>query len=131
MLPRLSSAARLRPARLAIGPGADFVGVGTSLIDLRTRGSLRRIVVALVELRTRSPGTSLSQELVFEAGWPDERVSPRAAAARVYTAMYTLRRMGLRGILVRRDDGYLIDPRVEVDTASPWEAAPSSSDMSA
>jgi len=112
----------LETPSLHIGPSADYVGLGTSTIDLRTRGSLRRIILALVDQRRRAPGSAISADAVFEAGWPDERVNPRAAAARVYTAMYTLRRMGLRGILVRRDDGYLLDPRVDIDVASPWEA---------
>lgn len=107
-------------AALQIGPSADYVGLGSATIDLRTRGSLRRIVLALVDQRRRAPGASISAENVFEAGWPAERVNPRAAAARVYTAMYTLRRMGLRGILIRRDDGYLLDPNVDVDVAAPW-----------
>ena len=51
---------------------------------------------------------------VFDAGWSGERASPRAVAARVHTAMYTLRRLGLRGVIIRRDSGYAIDPRVEI-----------------
>ncbi|MDB4932591.1 MAG: Signal transduction response regulator, partial [Myxococcaceae bacterium] len=44
--------------------------------------------------------------------WPGERVLPEAGAERVYTAVRTLRTMGLRGLLVRRDGGYALDPAV-------------------
>jgi len=100
---------------LTIGPGADWLAVGSVMIDLRTRVSLRRIVLALAEQHRVAPGRPISCDDVFAVGWPDERVSPRAAGARVYTAMYTLRRMGLRGILVRRAEGYLLEPAVRVE----------------
>ena len=116
MLPTLFPATR---PTLTVTPNADYAGFGSAQIDLRTRGSLRRILRALVEQRRCAPNTALTAEQVFGAGWPHERVSANAAATRVYTAMYTLRRMGLRGILLRREDGYLIDPAVEV--GAPWD----------
>jgi len=56
----------------------------------------------------------LSIERLFLVGWPGEKASPLAAARRVYTAMGMLRDLGLRNILTRRDDGYLVDPSVQV-----------------
>lgn len=103
---------RARPP-LRIGDRGDYVGVGASTIDLRRRGPLRRIVLALADQQRVQPGKALSVADMFAAGWPQQNVNPRAAAARVYTAMYTLRRMGLRNVLIRRDDGYLLDERCE------------------
>jgi hypothetical protein len=37
-----------------------------------------------------------------------------AGTSRVYTAVAQLRREGLRDILQRRDDGYLLDPNVAI-----------------
>lgn len=110
----LDGVASPRPrAPLRIGDRGDYVGVGASTIDLRRRGPLRRIVLALAQQQHREPGKALSVTDMFAAGWPEQKVSPRAAAARVYTAMYTLRRMGLRSVLIRRDDGYVLDERCE------------------
>jgi len=53
-------------------------------------------------------------EGLLEKGWPGERVHPEAGADRVYMALSTLRKLGLREVLVSRDDGYLLDPRVPV-----------------
>jgi hypothetical protein len=65
--------------------------------------------LALGELKQRSPGSVLPVTAAFEAGWPGERANPTAAAMRVYTAIHSLRRLGLRGLLVRRRRGYVLD----------------------
>jgi hypothetical protein len=41
-------------------------------------------------------------------------VRAEAGFARVRNALATLRKMGLRDVLVTRDDGYLLDPAVAV-----------------
>jgi hypothetical protein len=51
---------------------------------------------------------------LLEAGWPGERVGPEAGFARVRNALSTLRKMGLRDVLLTRDDGYLLDPAVPI-----------------
>jgi hypothetical protein len=40
-----------------------------------------------------------------------ERVLAKAGIDRVYNAVATLRKMGLRDAIIRRDEGYLIDPK--------------------
>lgn len=70
---------------------------------------------ALANQRVRAPGTALGLRELFAAGWPGERASALAAARRVYTAVGMLRDMGLRSALVRRDDGYLLDPNIAFD----------------
>ena len=89
-------------ARVVIGDGW-FQTPGKEPVDLRTRGALRRILSALVAL---APGEGLDTNRVFEAGWPDQRVSPQAAVNRVYSAIASLRRLGLEDVLQRHDDGY-------------------------
>ncbi len=111
---------------LVIGINACSVSFGEAQLDLRTRGSLRRILLAVAAQHAAAPGTSLTAEQVFEAGWPYERASAKAAAARVYTAVYTLRRFGLRGVLVRRDDGYMIEPSIVVVSESEQSVEPAS-----
>jgi hypothetical protein len=79
-------------------------------VTLMRRRSLRLVLRRLLEERLARPGSALSVDELLSAGWPGERVVPHAGAARVYVAISTLRKMGLRAFLVSRDDGYLIDP---------------------
>jgi hypothetical protein len=53
-------------------------------------------------------------DALLQAGWPGERVVPSAGANRVYVALTTLRKLGLRHFLLSRDDGYLLDPALPV-----------------
>jgi tetratricopeptide (TPR) repeat protein len=74
--------------------------------------SLQNLVEKLAERREIAPGMALSVEDLVSAGWPGERILPKAGATRVYTALSTLRRLGLRDVLTRRDGGYLFSPAV-------------------
>ena len=71
---------------------------------------------ALSALRARleSPSTPLTVDDLLAAGWPGERVLRDAGASRVYVALGTLRKLGLRDVIISRDGGYYLDPRVEV-----------------
>jgi hypothetical protein len=100
---------------LVIAAGAEwFKLAGQSLVTLETRIPLRRLLLALGELKMRNPNGVLPVTAAFEAGWPGERATPAAAAMRVYTAVHTLRRMGLKGLLVRRRRGYVLDIDVRI-----------------
>ena len=88
-------------------------------IDLRRRGALRRILVALCAHHESAPGTGLGVQPLIDSGWPGERVLVDAAATRVRVAVSTLRRLGLRSVIVTRDDGYLLDPRVRIERRGP------------
>jgi predicted ATPase len=85
-----------------------------TLVSLATRRAPRLILQALADARDKDSTRAMTGDDLLDAGWPGERVHPEAGAARVYTAVATLRRMGLRGVLIRRDDGYLLDPRIEL-----------------
>jgi predicted ATPase len=86
--------------------------------DLSRQRSARLILLCLVDAHRETPNVGLSWERLLEAGWPGERVSVEAAFSRVRTAVLTLRKRGLRGVLATRDDGYLLDPRLVVDAGS-------------
>ncbi len=83
-------------------------------VSLDTRRALRLILGRLAEQREKRPGAALPLEALLEAGWPGERVLHEAGVSRVYAAVSHLRREGLRDVLSRRDDGYLLDPSVEL-----------------
>ncbi len=87
---------------------------GAERVDLSRRGPLRLILRELLEHRRVAPGTGVSADALFNAGWRGQRALSHAAANRVYTAISTLRRLGLDAVLLRHDDGYLLDPAVRV-----------------
>ncbi|MBX3221056.1 MAG: hypothetical protein KF795_11100 [Labilithrix sp.] len=103
------------PPRLVISAAAEWFQVGgRAPVVLETRVPLRRLLLALGELKLRSPSAVLPVTAAFEAGWPGERASATAAAMRVYTAVHSLRRLGLRGLLVRRRRGYVLDTDIHI-----------------
>ncbi|MEM1034681.1 MAG: tetratricopeptide repeat protein [Myxococcota bacterium] len=110
---RMSQPIVVTPEALVVsGSGRAFSAPGEEAVDLSTRAAPRRILKALADHRELQPGVALSTEVLQSAGWPGERLLPEAGKSRVYTAVATLRRMGLKRFLIRRDDGYLLDPEV-------------------
>jgi len=103
-------------ATLRVGPEARWFEVGDAArVDLSRRGAVRLLLLALVERRlSAATSGSTTWEELLSLGWPGERVLASAGATRVRVAIATLRRLGLAGLLVTRDDGYLLDPRVPV-----------------
>lgn len=92
---------------LAVGRKANWFQAGDGTpVDLRRRGSIRRILHALLEHSDEDDRLSVHE--LFEIGWPDQSVDPDLAAKRVYWAIRTLRDEGLRGLLITSDDGYFI-----------------------
>lgn len=90
-------------------PGAD------EIVKLHRRRPLQRVLEALVHARQRTPGSAVSVETLIARGWPGERVLASAGAERVYAAVATLRKLGLRDVLLRQDDGYLLDPKIALE----------------
>ncbi len=109
---------RHEPAVHVLRVGRDaawFALDDAAKIDLARRGSLRRMLVALVDAQPSR--RSLDGAALTSAGWPNERILADAAATRVRVAIATLRKLGLRDVLVTRDDGYRLDPDLRVERA--------------
>jgi predicted ATPase len=97
--------------RLVVAADGRWFQCGASEpVSLRKRRALRLLLRRLAEQRLASPGVALSLHDLLAAGWPGERTTHEAGNARVYNALTELRKLGLRGTLVSRDDGYLLDP---------------------
>lgn len=109
--------ARARSSRpkLVVGDEGRWFRVGQSeAVDLGRRRAVRLVLDALATSRIESPGRALRWDALLELGWPNERVMPEAGATRVRVTISTLRRLGLASLIVTRDDGYLVDPRVPI-----------------
>jgi hypothetical protein len=126
----IADAAPRRGSALLVGPEARWMRPPSSDVqDLRKRKALRLLLEALVVQHRDHPGAGLTLDALLAAGWPGERVVPAAGANRVYVALTTLRKLGLRGLLLSQDDGYLLDPAVPVERALNDENPPDSATL--
>ncbi|WP_373046890.1 ATP-binding protein [Vulgatibacter sp.] len=104
-------AATTAPPLVVAADGSFFEAPGAGgRVPLHRRKAIRGVLRALVRHRQEKPGVAVELPLLIEAGWPGERIVVHAAADRVYAAIATLRRLGLRGVLLQQDEGYLLDP---------------------
>ena len=102
---------------LRVSPTFETISVAGQSFGLRGREALRRVLEALVRAR-RESGCGCSVDTLFDAAWPaDADATPALRGQRVYAALSRLRRLGLQGVIVRAEDGYVIDPgwRIELD----------------
>lgn len=86
--------------------GAWFEAPGAGRVTLEHRKTLQTLLRTLLQASQGASPRALSVEALLAAGWPGERVLPQAGASRVYVAMTTLRRLGLRELIDRGLDGY-------------------------
>lgn len=102
-------------AKLSVAAdGSWFEVEGEVRVDLRRRVAIRRMLGVLAKKRLADPGVGIPSHELFELGWRGESILPEAATRRVYFSVWTLRELGLEGILLNQTDGYLLDPKVEL-----------------
>jgi len=110
LLPRLE-----RSDSTLISAGARwFERPETGRVSLVRRRPLQRILARLIEERSARPGRGIEWPMLVEAGWPGERVLPKAGARRVYVAIASLRKLGLDAAILRSDEGYYLADAVQV-----------------
>lgn len=107
----------MRPARVA--RDGTYVQVERERVHLRGRRALRSMLAALVESCLTTPWESVPVADLFARGWPGESPEPLSAAARVYLAMSTLRRVGLEGHLERTQVGYRLVWSADLEIVEP------------
>lgn len=101
------------PGALVMSPDARHCRLpdGTE-VSFRRGRALRLMLLRLFEERLAAPGRALSRQALFASGWPGERASGEAQENRVYVTVSRLRKLGFAGLIVSRDDGFLLDPNV-------------------
>ena len=107
---------------LVVGRRARWARARGATVDLSGHPSLRRILWSLCEADAR--GTPMTTAQLLSVGWPGESPDVESGANRVYVAISTLRRMGLRGVIVRRGGGYALASRVVVSGVGVGNADP-------
>ncbi|MCB9675476.1 MAG: tetratricopeptide repeat protein [Alphaproteobacteria bacterium] len=97
-----------RPDLVCAEDAAWFEIPGQPRVSLETRVANRRLLLCLIEAHGATPGVPVSVPDLVAAGWPGERMLPTAGASRVYTAIATLRRAGLKSFIEKVGSGYMI-----------------------
>jgi len=88
-------------------------------VDLSGSPTLARILLALAIRHRDAHGKTIDAESLIAAGWPGERILPKAASTRLYAMLAKLRKLGLRDAVVGRPNGWLLDPSLKVVLAPP------------
>jgi predicted ATPase/uncharacterized protein HemY len=103
------------PTKLEVAhDGSWYLPPDAERVSLERRKALRLMLAKLVDERLGSPGATVKTADLVAAGWPGESVVPEVGADRVYTALSTLRKLGLKSALQNRGDGYRLDPDLAV-----------------
>lgn len=113
--PEVDAAPESREGFVVARGGGWFDTPDTGRVSLENRKQLERILSALVDAHEAAPGRALSVADLVHAGWPGEKVLPRAGASRVYVSITSLRKMGLRDAIERAEGGYRLDARVRIE----------------
>jgi predicted ATPase len=101
------------PPRLTIAHDGGWFEFGGHRHRLHTRHALKRLLLGLATARPDE--RTLSVDDLFKVGWPGERAQRHAAARRVYVAITTLRKLGLRDHIERRSEGYCLVGNPELE----------------
>jgi hypothetical protein len=102
--------------------GSWFHAAGTEhACHFGRSGPAGRILALLASDRLRYPGRPVLFATLVRAGWPDEAMLAGAAKNRLHVTIARLRKSGLEGTLVRRDEGYLLDAAHRVRVADRHE----------
>jgi len=101
--------------RLTVASDGSWFQLGAEeRVKLGKRETLKQILLALAKQRVGAPGVGFTIHETFEIGWPGEEINPVSARRRVYTAVWTLRSLGLASAILFDADRYLIDSSVPV-----------------
>lgn len=85
---------------------------GGERVDLTRYDSMRRMFAALVA--AHGTDRTLGVDELFAAGWPGEQITVASARNRVHVNLAKLRARGLRGLILRRGEGYQLDPSLGI-----------------
>ncbi len=102
------------PTKAQVSEDGRWFEISGKKVDLSRRSAAKRILRALAQSRLQTPNEVLSAEILFSAGWPDQKIHPESATKRVYTAIWQLRRAGLGPHLQQAGEGYKLAEPVHI-----------------
>lgn len=102
------------PAITVNPDGTWFQTAGGHRVNLERRAILRALMRVLVAQRLAAPGAPLARDALVAQLWPGERLIRDSAQNRLHVAIHTLRKLGMGGVLRRCDEGYFLDPGLEI-----------------
>lgn len=98
---------------LYVGPDGNWVLLNNKYLDFRRRGTMRRILLKLVEHRHSKQ--ALTSFALINAGWPScNNIPLTSAITRLYTTISRMRSIGLRDYIESYDGGYALASQVVV-----------------
>jgi hypothetical protein len=112
------SGVRTRVALVVAADGLWFQLPEGPVVSVERWRPLQRLLARLAQERQQRPGQPLPVDTLILAGWPGERMLARAGATRVYTAIASLRKLGLRDVLLSVEHGYMLAPGVPLELES-------------
>jgi predicted ATPase len=98
--------------------GAAFVLPNGETRTLPARSPLRHILRHLAQKRVEAQAQVVAIDEVVAVGWPGEKMGTEAGLNRAYVALASLRKLGLKGMLLRTGGGYALSEAVLVRIAN-------------
>jgi tetratricopeptide (TPR) repeat protein len=94
---------------VVLADDASAFRVRDELVSLARRPVLKKLLGALITKQV------VDADALIAAGWPGERTRRPAARNRLYVALNELRKLGLKDVILRNDEGWYLDPTVAVN----------------
>ena len=113
--PELSGEERVRIT--VDGAGRWFRVDQSSTASTGRRQAVRRLLLTLATRHLSSPGEPVARDELISAIWPGERMLAQSAKNRLHVALSQLRKLGMREHILTKEDGYLLDPRIDLSLA--------------
>lgn len=101
--------------RLRVDPRRHTFELDGREVSVASHALLEGLLLVLVKRRLEQPGAVVRSTELLAAGWPKERILPRAAKMRLHTAIRRLRRLGLDAHLCTSPEGYQLSPAIDVE----------------
>lgn len=100
--------APLRVRELRVAESGSWFRTGERRVPCAQRPVMRRILLALVQARLKTPGRSLGRDELLRHGWESERMLESSARRRLEVMISRIRALGIDDALETTDDGYRI-----------------------
>lgn len=84
----------------------------TQWVDMSNRTTPFKLLEVLIMERLNRPGNPLDLDTLCERVWDEEIIMPEAASNRLYVTISTLRREGLKTLILSEQKGYMLCPDV-------------------